>query len=101
MTGLSAAIIALLTTHPEGMTAADLTLHIKGRAPERRDSSINVALYRLRLAKKVEALQHTKGAVYFLYEKARTCDLELALREWNPMASAKLREEHLQVSEAE
>ena len=101
MTGLSAAIISLLTTHPEGLTAAELTMHIKGRAPERQDNSINLALYRLKRARQIEALQHTKGAIYFLYEKARTCSLELALREWNPTVSEKLREEHLQVSEAE
>jgi hypothetical protein len=101
MTGLSAAILALLTTHPEGLTASQLTLHIRGRTPDRRDNSINCAMYRLKRDKRVDVVQDMRGAIYFLYGRARTCDLELVMRDWDITASAKLREEQLQVSEAE
>jgi hypothetical protein len=100
MTGLYAQIIALLTTHHEGLTAAELTIFIRGGKSAGRDNAVNSALYRLKAGNKIEAITSPTGATYFLRGRVLTSALEGALKQWDVTASEKLREEYSPTSEA-
>lgn len=99
MSGISAVILAHISTHPEGLTSTELIELVFGGRGDNH-GAIHNALRRMRINGTVAYSRQTLGhqGRFFLPGKVTRHPLDCAMAAWDVTASEMLREEYAQAS---